>query len=451
MVTKSCYYFTHHWWDTKKHYAADGVPDIKWDATYPNGVEINVREAASAAVVMAVCADWNGYLPSAAQLDLADLRSRAARLAVGVANKHRLSTADGWGHTWQSGYWTYIMGLGAWLVWDNSLTNPADREKIAAILIDEADFQLNAHRPEIWKNVATTPAEETEQVAGKPITNSHYTGGPQGKRVGDSAMEEDIWNSTVLDLAATMMPSHPHAAAWRRRAAQYVIVGRLARADALDTTTLVNGFSPHAWVVGTGLGFDAAVPQIGAPGYNLESNYILWNHAKRNPDYSQADAIALANCLHHGLANSPTPEAMRWNSEKIYGAMRTTTFSPENKPFYHSTRTPALFFPDRADWGNARHTGYWAWDTLVETQITGLGKSTKKIPVSPTVWERLHGDAARAMQDRRDIMPFGQIVLNKTEDSYPGCEGWHALHASFIVLNRALTHAGRITWTNEGL
>ncbi len=446
MVTKSSYYFASYWWNTKNGYVAPtaGTPNISWDSTYNNGVEVNVREACGAAITMAVCADWNGYVNNVGViLNLDDLRLRAARLVVGTSIKHSLfSNGASWGFTWQSGYWAYLLGLAAWLVWDSKLTYTHDRARIADIVEAEADFQLFNHRPEIWKD-----AYGNLQVTGSSLEYSYYTGGPQGLRSGDSAMEEDIWNSTILDFAACMMPNHPHAEMWRQRAAQYAIVGKVSSNDKYDGETLINGWSPMDWVYGD-IELPFSVPQIEKYGFNLDANYVVTNHNRRNPDYMQADCIALANCLTHGLAQIPTPEAYRWNSEKIYGAMQTVQLPTKTM---YQPGTPTLYFPDGADWGSARHTGYWAWDSLMETQVTRANRYEDLIPISPTTYDGLHGNAAKAMQDRKGIMPGGQIVYTDTEDKYPGREGWHALHASFIVLNKIMTNAGRITWTNDQL
>ncbi|MFG1923140.1 hypothetical protein [Cryptosporangium sp. NPDC048952] len=427
MVSKSSYYFSTYWWKTKNRYAATGIPTITWTTAFD--MEITVREACNAAITMAVCADWGGYLPSAISLNIGDVRNRAARLVVGVARKHVTYGAGGamWGGNWQSAYWAYSLGLAAWLLWNRQLTNAWDREAVGAVLEYEADLQLNRNRPEIWRD--STGADQ-------PFSGVYRT----GIRAGDSAAEEDMWQATVLDLAATMMPGHPRAAAWRKKAAQFGIVGAMSRNDLWDTTTDINGDSPNHWTVGA----------VGKPGYNWSERYVITNHGKRNPDYMQSDAMRLGMSLHHSLADEPTPEWVRWNSAKIYGAMRTVvypgTVSPA-KPMYKDTASPSLYFPDGKDWGTARHTGFWLWDSLVETHIG----TSDAIPVSATHWDSVHGRAAKAMQDRTGVMPGGQIVLNDDEDRYPGREGWHAYSAAFVVLNKTLTNAGRLSWTNASL
>ncbi|SHN24080.1 hypothetical protein [Cryptosporangium aurantiacum] len=444
MVTKSSYYFSTYWWNTKNRYAATGIPNITWTSAYATGMEVKVREACNAAITMAVCADWGGFLPSAVPLNLADLRNRAARLVVGVARKHVTYGAGGarWGGNWQSAYWAYSLGLAAWLLWDTQLTNAWDREAVCDVLEYEADQQLYRNRPEIWRD--STGADQ-------PFNGVYRT----GTRTGDSAAEEDMWQATVLDLAATMMPGHPRAAAWRKKAAQFGIVGAMSRNDLWNTTTDINGESPNHWTVGITMSSPPLGPsQIGKSGYNWSDQYVVTNHGKRSPDYMQADAMRLAMSLHHSLAGEPTPEWVRWNSEKIYGAMRTVVYpgtASPTKPMYRDTTSPALYFPDGVDWGTARHTGYWLWDSLMETHVLGSNGTSALVPVSPKHWDSIHGRAAKAMQDRARVMPGGQIVLNNTEDSYPGREGWHACSAAFIVLNKALTNAGRLSWTNASL
>ncbi len=441
MVTKSSYYFSSYWWN-KKGYSPTGTPNITWTTSYSNGMEINIREAANAAITMAVTANWGGYLPSAVTLNLADVRNRSARLVVGIANKHLTQCgSDTWGGMWQSGYWAYSMGMAAWLNWDEFIYSH-DREKICQVIEYEADFQLYNNRPEIWKD---------SSGADQPFSGIYST----GIRAGNSAAEENMWQATILDFAATMMPCHPNAHAWKKKAAQFGIVGAMSQNDIWDTKTNINGEAPNRWTVGNTMASPPEGPgQIGKTGWNWSNQYIIVNHGKRNPDYMQADAMRLACTLHHSLANESSPEWIRWNSENIYGAMRTVVYpgtSYPTLPMYKSTSTATLYFPDGADWGIARHTGYWLWDSLVETHITGVYNTTPKIPVSPTNWDIIHGNAAKAMQDRAGVMPGGQIVLNDTEDKYPGREGWHAYSAAFIVLNKILNNAGRLSWHNDSL
>ncbi|EXG82748.1 hypothetical protein [Cryptosporangium arvum] len=440
MVSKSSYYFSTYWWRTKNRYAATGIPNITWTDAYATGMEVKVREACNAALTMAVCAGWGGHLPSAISLDLGDVRNRAARLVVGVARRHVTYGTGGarWGGNWQSAYWAYSLGLAAWLLWRTQLTNAWDREAVCAVVEYEADQQLHRNRPEIWRD--STGVDQ-------PFSGVYRV----GIRSGDSAAEENMWQATVLDLAATMMPGHPRAAAWRAKAAQFGIVGAMSRNDLWDTGTDVNGESPNHWTVGTTMASPPPGPaQIGKPGYNWSEQYVVTNHGKRNPDYMQADAMRLALSLHHSLAGEPTPEWVRWNSARIYGAMRTVvypgTVSPA-KPMYKDTASPSLYFPDGSDWGTARHTGFWLWDSLVETHV---GPSPF-VPVGAVHWGSVHGAAAKAMQDRTGVMPGGQVVRTDLEDKYPGREGWHASSAAFVVLNKALTNAGRLSWTNAPL
>lgn len=456
MVSKSSYYFSNYWWQTKKGYPwsagkASGIPTITWDATYANGVEINVREACNAAITMAVCADWGGYYSSAVTLTLSDIRLNAARLVIAASNAHFQNLAGGWGASWQSALWAYNLGLAGWLVWNSTLTNTADRQKLCNIIEFEANYQLDHHRPEIMYN-----ASGTIMSAGSSIGGAYYSDGPQGLRVtttppnADSAMEEDIWNGTLLDFAATMMPTHPNAALWARRAAMYGVTGSMSYNDRNDTTTVVNGYSPVQWATGSGISGMSGYWNVNQSGYNLDANYIVKNHNKRNPDYMQAETLKLQCSLHHSLANQATPEWVKYNSERIYGVMWTKTMGA-GYSFYYATGQPDLYYPDGADWGPKRYTGYWMWDSFAETHITGPSGTTSLIPVSPTSWDGWHGNAAVAMQNRTGIMPGGQIVLNDSEDSYPGREGWHASSAAYIVLNKALTNAGRLSWSTATL
>lgn len=442
MVTKSSYFFQRYWWCNIKGYPnsggiPNGIPTI-----YPP-TEAHVREACNAAITMAVTADWGGYLSSAVTLDLAQTRLNSARLVVAVNAAHKLFNGAGWGWSWQSALWAYNLGIAGWLLWNSQLTNTLDRQRLCDIVESEANFQLFNHRPEIWQD-----STWTNQVAGASIGGAYYPDGPQGARSGDSAIEENLWNAGLLDLAATMMPGHPNAQLWARRAAMYGISGVMSPHDIWDTTTNINGESPNHWTIGSAINGMSGVWNIGKTGVNVDGNYIVHNHNKRNPDYMQACVLTLQAPLWRAMANVPSYEWMRWNQDKMYGAMRTVPLDYTGKSFYWSTTDPSLYQPDGVDWGIKRFAGYWEWDSLVETMITGVNGTTPDIPVSPTTWDNLHGNASIAMQDRVGVMPGGQIVLNSTEDAYGGREGWHASSAAYIVLNKTLNNAGRFTWSN---
>jgi hypothetical protein len=291
------------------------------------------------------------------------------------------------------------------------------------MVVQEANFQVDPHYPELWKYTATGDYMPVSGV---------YQDGPQS-RVGDSAMEENAWNSTILSLASAMMPTHPNAALWRKRAAEYAITATMSKSDSTDTQTVVNGWSLSQWDL---------LSRTYA-GYNVDDNYIVINHNKRNPDYMQAIVLPLTSAVMMATGGQQVPDAMKFNVKNVYGALQTEAFP--GGTMYNRARGASVYYPDGVDWGNRRSGGYWAMDSMVDSLV--FNDVDTVVPTKASYWAGLHAKDTIAMQNRAGVMPGGQIVLNNTEDAYPGREGWHASQIATAWLAKSMT----VNWTDESL
>ena len=126
-------------------------------------------------------------------------------LVRSIACQHVAVTPGGWGAGWQTAHWATLAGEAAWLIWDR--LTPQTREYVAQMVVYEADVRLT--RPvEYWADATGTIVSE-----------------------GDTKAEEDAWNAALLELAVTMMPTHPQAKNWRRKAVDLEVAAYASLSD----------------------------------------------------------------------------------------------------------------------------------------------------------------------------------------------------------------------------
>lgn len=188
-----------------------------------------------------------------------------------------LPCADGklWKDQWQSALWANSAGLGAWLLWDE--LTPEMRWLAARMISDEAD-----------RFVGKTPPS---QVAD------------------DTKAEENAWNSTVISLAACMFPNHPNHKKWRETAATWAVSSFVREADLITSTTI-----------------DGATLAERGLGPTLHNDYTMENHHRVHPDYMNTINICLEQWAPYSWAGLPAPEAIQFNTRKVYGNLRALTF-----------------------------------------------------------------------------------------------------------------------------
>lgn len=393
-------YLAGPWWSAKG-YPATGNPTLMQD-------EYGIRGAGMAALGLA--AGWVTRVQDTALTEAC--AQRATQLVCAASGQHRsVRGTSGWGGGWQDAYWAALNGLAGLLLWPTHLTTDASREPVAKMVEYEAN-RLLALVPPVWTRA--------DGVVLYP---------------GDSKLEENQWNSTVLALAAAAMPSHAKAPAWTRKAVEYVMVGA-AHPDDLGDATPLHGRPVLDWC---------------ATGWNVQPDYTVINHNIVHPDYMQCVSLGLQSAVTFVLLGKPAPLGLAWNAQRVYRALQCATY---NGRTMYEPGNPRLYYPQGGDWGTRRPAGYACLDTMVDA--LGLDQDPwdgLRVPAPAAYWEALHVADAAAMQLRPATSTHPSGVLADTgtnsEDTYRSRVEWSAGHLGLAVLTRWV--ADRFQWHNEPL
>lgn len=371
-------YLATPWWVAKQYPTWPGIPNLNQD-------EYGIRGAGMAALGLA--AGWH-----LAQSEIN--ATRAVQLTVAAAQQHKATKGpSGWGNGWQTAYWASLNGLAAKLLW--RLYTTSQQDQIVAMVQWEANRLLN-ETPPVW-----TRADGTVVTPG------------------DSKLEENEWNSTVLALAAVLTPDHANAAAWTYKAVEYVMVGAAHPGD-LNNAMVINGREVRDWC---------------ASGWNVQAGYTVINHGIVHPDYMQCVTLGLHSAVIYGLHGYPAPRGLAWNAERIYGAMQTVNFG--GRTMYEPGEA-LLYYPEGGDWGTRRPAGFACWDTMMDAL------ALDPVAVEPaSYWEHLHVGDAALMQLRPTTATHPSGVLAPTnsdnpEDKYRSRVEWSAGHLGLALLTRSV-------------
>lgn len=297
----------------------------------PDQQEYAVRRPAMAALTAAVAARTRAHNDSVVGRTRDEAVHYADWLVRSIACEHAAVTPGGWGGGWQTAHWAFLTGEAAWLIWDH--LTPQTREYVAQMLVFEANRRL------------MTPVE--------------YWADPSFSRAdpGNTKAEENSWNAGVLELALTMMPKHPQASNWRRRAVD-LEVAAYARPSDVNSDTVINGVRLRDRLRGSNAFEDGTVVnhQVIQPDYmtNIQQNW--W-------------AVDVA-----GLGGRKAPVAALFNGALVYGAFSTVNFtegapSPANgQPFsppggtIYRPGSNDVYFPQSTLWGTQRRAHFVSFD-----------------------------------------------------------------------------------------
>ncbi len=186
------------------------------------------------------------------------------------AGGRKCSDGKQWKDQWQSALWADRAGKAAWLLWDD--LDPEMRWLAARMAADEAD-----------RFVGKTPPAQVEK---------------------DTKAEENAWNSTVVSLAANMLPRDPRAADWRRTAAIWAMSSFVRKADLAENPA----------VDGIRLADALAGPVI-------HDDYTLENHDRIHPDYMNTINLLRYQKHLYDWGGAPPPQALTWNTRKVYNVL----------------------------------------------------------------------------------------------------------------------------------
>jgi hypothetical protein len=339
----------------------------------------------------------------------------ATQLVGSLACDHLAVSPGGWGWGWQTAHWAMLTGAAAWLLWDR--LTPQTRSDVVAMMVSEADHQLPLAVP--------------------------YWSAPDGTRLapGDTKAEEDAWNAGLLALASAMMPSAPHALAWRAKAAELAVAAYSVQAD--DTSgTVVNGVPLSRRL----------------QGFNAFSDGTVENHRIIHPDYATSVQLLWLAADFDRLAGHSVPEAMFHDGGLVYSSLSTRVFTAgEQSPAaggglfaepggtVYRPGSAAIYYPEGDDWGTSRRAHFVSLDAHAAVYARYLGATGWAASAALAQHERAQRrlTASSGADDGRtyDVDP----AVAATEDTYPGREeyaasnlatAWLALYVGQLGLPR---------------
>lgn len=316
------------------------------------------------------------------------------QLVRSIACAHASVSPGGWGLGWETAHWAMLTGAAAWLVWDQ--LTPQTQSDVSAMLVAEADRQAQLAVP--------------------------YWGRPDGTIVtpGDTKAEECAWNSDLLSLAGSMMPSAPDAALWRAKAAELAVAAYSTQSD-LSSSTLVNGVSL----------------QHRLQGFNAYPDGTVENHQRIHPDYASNIQMLWLSADFDALAGQSVPEAMFHNGGLVYSAFSTVTYlsgakSPAGGTFTQPGGTVyvpgsnTVYYPQGDDWGVVRRAHFVSLDAHALVYAGYLGATGW--PAADALAQHEQGQQAlwssSGATDGRTYSVDPAVAAK--QDTYPGREEYAA-------------------------
>lgn len=252
------------------------VPDMP-DGSYlgrDGHRENDVRPTAYAALVLAFLARFDPPQPRLEEPARRRMQTHAVALLRYLTRSHGSAGGacrDGqpWGRQWQSAMWARAVGLAAWLLWPR-LDEPL-QQAVVGVVEAEADRFRNQD--------------------------------PKSSLRGDTGAEENAWNAALTSLAGTMLPGHPHAAAWSASAKRYMYNTFSVAADSRDTTRGDDGRPVQDWVTTV----------------NAHDDFLVENHGLTHVGYLKTAAAELQeNAVHYLLAGQPVPAACSHHLPEVF-------------------------------------------------------------------------------------------------------------------------------------
>ncbi|MEP6650660.1 MAG: hypothetical protein ABJA74_12245 [Lapillicoccus sp.] len=372
--------------------------------------ELDIRLPAMSALTVAIGLRTGAADPVRTGAGTAAATRYVDQLVRSIACQHRSVSPAGWGDGYQTAHWTMLAGAAAWLLWDR--LTPQARADVTSMVADEADFRLGRAVP-FWGQPDGTIASP-----------------------GDTKAEECAWNSGLLSLASSMMPSAPHAELWRAKAAELAVAAYSVRAD--DTSpTFVNGVSLADRL----------------QGFNAYDNGTVENHLRIHPDYASSIQLLWMAADFARLARRRVPIAMFHDGGLVYSAFSTVsyqagapspaggTFVPPGGTVYVPGRQ-LIYYPQGDDWGRARRAHFVSLDAHAMVYAPYLGA---------TGWPAADALAEHERAQRRLWRTSGaddgrtysvDPVVAAREDTYAGREEYAAENLATAWLALYVGHIG---------
>ncbi len=192
-----------------------------------------------------------------------------------------------WGHTWISALGIERMMFGVELLRPHF--KDADLEMLERVMTSEAEWLLSSY----------------QRGSHRGITGTRWAA------EGGNDPESNIWNGALLWRAASWLPDHAHAEAWRERAHAFLINGVSISSDATDSRSVA--------------GRPILERHIGP---NFFDHYALDHHGYLNVGY-MVICVSNAALLHFDLksAGRPRPESLDHHQDELWKVLRRMIFS----------------------------------------------------------------------------------------------------------------------------
>ena len=389
--------------ETAERYLLGDQYDALWRATRTHSYlsllggrsdELAIRLPAMSALTVAIGLRTGAADPSDIGRSTRGATAYVSQLVRSIACEHEATTPGGWGLGWETAHWAMLTGAAAWLVWDR--LSPETHSDVVAMMTAEADRQAQLAIP--------------------------YWALPDGTVLtpGDTKAEECAWNAGLLSLAATMMPSAPHAALWRAKAAD-LAVAAYSTPDDLTSSVIVNGAST----------------QDRLQGYNAYADGTVENHRRIHPDYAANIQLLWLTADFDRLARQTVPEAMFHNGGLVYSSLSSHEFvagddSPAGGTYaepggtVYVPGTNNVYYPQGDDWGVVRRAHFVSLDAHALTYGQYLGATGW--PAADALTQHEDGQralvAASGTDDGRTYSVDPAVAAK--QDTYPGREEYAA-------------------------
>lgn len=395
------------WWTEKKKFAAqDAAPYLDFGGKD----EVAIRPSCEESFSLALSLKLGLYDPKLTGVSQADAEMRALRLVKSLAFRHRANTPGGWGNAWQSAMWASWCGQAGWLLWDK--LSPTDQTNVQKMIVSEADRFLDYKVPYY------------QDKTGKIVSP------------GDTKCEENAWNATILQLAVAMMPHHAHHDAWMQKNLE-LMVSTYARPSDVTRAEVLNGKPLSEWLHGS----------------NSNEDGTVVNHARIHPDYMVSGLFEFSPVGVCALSHQPVPKAAFFNADVTYHALTDISFVAGSTPYpiggpiqppggtIYRPQSGDIYCPQGNDWGGKRKMNFLAADVLAAAfHLDDLSS------IKASIWEALHAQAQRAMQQR---FPDGRTYGAASEDTFHSREEWVAQKAASSCLIRWVLQQGNVEITNR--
>jgi len=350
------------WWTNKgfNQILADGYLDFKGTA------EKHIRPAASEAQGLAILLRLGLYRAEATGVSPPDAGKKVIQLVRSLAHRHRANSPNGWGLAWQSPAWAAYTDMAGWLMWDE--LDDITRSELVQMTESEAAW--------VVANKGENKIKTYRDRAGKIISP------------GDTGLEENAWDASLLVAATAMMPRHSQSSRWMNKTIALWLSAQ-ARPSDVGRTNIYHGKPLTEWLAGS----------------NLNEDGTCVNHDRIHPDYMIAGLCEFSPAGFYGLARRPLPAAAVFNLETPYRALADLQFVAGTELAGRMVLPPGgtifkpgsadVYCPQGNDWGTDQRDHFACADAVI---VAFAGDAALKQRAA--VWEQKHTERVLEMQAR---------------------------------------------------